>query len=217
VSEQEIAMRLASVREVIAREATRAPVRVMCVTKRFGAPVVRAALRAGVTECGENYADELVAKDAEMRDGKGDHPRWHFIGALQRNKIARIAPLCGGVHSVCREVEIGALARHEFMGEVYVQVAPSEATSGRNGAAPRDVAQLVVLAQGLGLNVVGLMGMALLGPADATREYFRGVRALADDLGLRGCSMGMSGDFEIALQEGSTFIRLGTYLLGERA
>ncbi len=216
MSTAEIVERLGALRAIIDREATRAPVNVLCVTKRFGPSVVREALEAGLTDCGENYVDELISKSTAMNDESGGHPRWHFIGALQRNKVARVAPVCVGIHSVARQVEVAALSRHGFRGDVYFQVAPPGIASGRNGAEARDVAQLVLAAQSLGLNVAGLMGMALPGPEEETRAYFRGVRALADDLGLVGCSMGMSGDFVIALQEGSTFIRLGTYLLGER-
>ncbi|MHB8190341.1 MAG: alanine racemase [Ferrimicrobium sp.] len=209
--------RLAMVREAVTAASAGREVRIVCVTKRFDASVVELVGQVGLKDCGENYLDELEEKDRALVDLGVERPRWHFLGAIQRNKIARITAFASEIHAVSRFVEIEALARQGYRGLIYLQVEPPGAPPGRNGAPPGQIPALVDHARALGCRVAGLMGMALPLGEEATGAYFASVRALVDRLELQECSMGMSGDYRIAVAEGATVIRLGTVLLGERA
>jgi PLP dependent protein len=188
-----------------------ASVAVLAVTKGFGADAVRAAVAAGLPAVGENYAAELVEKFAEL-DGGG--ARWHFLGAVQRNKVARLAPLVDCWQGVARVEEGAAIARHRPGARVLVQVATSDA-AGRNGVAAGGVPALVVALADLGLAVDGLMAVAPPDPR-AARAAFASVRRLADDLSLAERSIGMTEDLEAAVAEGSTMVRIGRALFGPR-
>jgi uncharacterized pyridoxal phosphate-containing UPF0001 family protein len=188
-----------------------ASVSVLAVTKGFGPDAVRAALAAGLPAVGENYAAELVDKFREL-DGAG--ARWHFLGAVQRNKVPRLAPLVDCWQGVARAEEGAAIARHRPGAHVLVQVATSDA-AGRNGVAPAGAPDLVAALVDLGLAVDGLMAVAPPGPA-AARDAFARVRGLADQLSLRERSMGMTEDLEAAVAEGSTMVRIGRALFGPR-
>jgi uncharacterized pyridoxal phosphate-containing UPF0001 family protein len=189
-------------------------VTILAVTKTFPAVAVLAARSSELLDVGENYADELVAKRTTL-DAPG--VAWHFLGRLQRNKLGRLAPLVDVYQSVARDVEAASIARHAPGARCYVQVdvAGISGDTGRNGCALADAPGVVHAARLAGLAVEGLMCVAW-GDPSATRVQFRSLRAVADDLGLPGCSMGMSGDLEIALEEGSTMVRVGTALFGER-
>jgi len=212
------------VAEARSRIAAAAPdpsrVRLVAVTKGFGPDAVRAALSAGVTDIGENYADELVGKADALAASGGEPgsvplPRWHFLGAIQRNKVARLAPLVGCWQSVARIEEGRAIARRHPGVSILVQVDVVGA-QGRNGCRPEDVAELVTALRHEELDVAGLMTIGPPGPAEASRPAFALVRDLATGLGLAECSMGMTDDMDVALAEGSTMIRLGRALFGER-
>jgi uncharacterized pyridoxal phosphate-containing UPF0001 family protein len=191
-----------------------AEVAIVAVTKTFPAEAVLAAAAAGLLDVGENYADELVAK----RDGLAPvDVAWHFLGRLQRNKLSRLAPVVDVYQTVARDVEATSIARHAPGARCYVQVdvAGIAGETGRNGCPIADAPRVVDAAVGAGLAVEGLMCVAGGDPSGA-RAQFRSLRAAADALGLPGCSMGMSGDLEIALEEGSTMLRVGTALFGDR-
>jgi hypothetical protein len=202
---------LAAVRRRIAA-AGRDPasVRIVAVTKGFPVAAANAAIAAGLVDLGENYADELVAKARELGDAA---VRWHFQGALQTNKINRLAPHVACWQSLDSEHRLRALAARVPGASVLVQVDLS-GSAGRGGCRVADVARLVAAGTALGLRVDGLMCVAPLGtdPAAAFAE----VAGLADDLGLRERSMGMSDDFEAAVRCGATMIRLGSVLFGPR-
>ena len=204
-------------------------VRLVAVTKGFGVDAVAAALAAGVFDIGENYADELVSKAEALRAtapggtgpaaigpaATGPDVRWHYLGAIQRNKVARLAPLVDCWQSVARIEEGRAIARRRPGASVLVQV-DVVGGKGRNGCAPEEVSGLVAALGDEELDVVGLMTIGPTGPAEASRPAFALVRALATGLGLAECSMGMSDDMDVALSEGSTMVRLGRALFGER-
>jgi len=185
-------------------------VRVVGVTKGFGPDAVRAAREAGLGDLGENYAAELVAK-APAAD---DAVVWHFLGAVQRNKVALLAPLVGLWQSVAREAEGARIARFAPGARVLVQV-DTTGLPGRNGCLPSDVGELVRRLLDLGLEVRGLMTVAAPG-LPAARAAFERVGQLADQLGLPERSMGMSDDLEAAVAAGSTMVRIGRALFGER-
>lgn len=190
-------------------------VRMVAVTKTFGPDAVAASLAAGVVDVGENYAQELLGKAGQLAGRPGLAPRWHFLGGIQRNKVKALAPVVDCWQGVARAVEGEAIARHRPGAIVLVEVDVT-GRAGRNGCAPEAVPALVADLVSLGLDVEGLMTVAPAGSPAEARAAFRQVRELADRLGLRERSMGMSGDLEAAVAEGSTMVRVGRALFGER-
>ncbi len=203
--------------------AGRAPseVTIIAVSKTHPAAAVREAAAAGATDFGENYAQELVAKRAELTDVA---IRWHFIGRLQRNKAKFVAGQVALVHAV-DTVELAAELgkRAATVQPVLLAVnAADEDTKG--GVTTEDAARLarsIVAAPNIRLD--GLMTMPP--PSDdpeASRPYFERLRALRDQLAgelgqpLPVLSMGMSGDFEVAIACGATHVRIGTAIFGAR-
>jgi len=186
---------------------------IVAVTKGFPAEVVVAAIEAGCTRLGESYAQELIAK----YDQVPTWPELHFIGGLQTNKVRLLAGKVDVYDSVDRPHLVHELARRAPGARLLVQVQATADSADKAGCPPEQVGRLVSLARELGLRVDGLMcvGPTTGGP-EAARLPFRRTRALVDELGLAVCSMGMTGDLEIAVQEGSTQIRIGTALFGER-
>jgi pyridoxal phosphate enzyme (YggS family) len=222
-----LADRLAEVRRRIASAAAEPErVRLVAVTKGFGADVVRAAVGLGVADVGESYVQELVAKATEIEHGiepeieggapgRPATPRWHFIGQLQRNKVRKAAPFVALWHSVDR-LRLGAeIARWAPGASVLVQVNTSGEES-KGGCPPPMAAGLVEGLVDLGLDVQGLMTIAPAGPPEGARAAFTTARELRDRLGLSELSMGMSGDLEVALGEGATIVRVGSGLFGPR-
>jgi pyridoxal phosphate enzyme (YggS family) len=215
-----VAERLAAVRERIAA-AGRDPreVVVVAVTKGFGADAVHAAGAAGLTDVGENYAQELSAK-WEATGGAVDGRRWHFLGRVQRNKVRAIAPAVQLWQGVDRPAAGEEIARRATGAGVLVQVDIDPPDSGgagmRNGCAAQDVPALVERLDELGLQVRGLMAVGPAGPPELARAGFRRVVALADRLGLAVRSMGMTDDLDVAVEEGSTMVRVGRGLFGAR-
>ncbi len=192
-------------------------VRLVAVTKGFAVEAARAASAAGLDDIGENYADELVAKAQELADEGVVGQRWHYLGSIQRNKVARLAPHVALWQSVDRLEEGVAIARHAPGAAVLVEVDAS-GVPGRGGVPLAGVATLVARLAGLGLEVRGLMTVAP--PAavnrDAACAAFAGVARLVADLGLEIASMGMSDDLELAVSAGSTMVRIGRALFGPR-
>lgn len=210
-----IAERAAGVRDRIAAAGgDPTAVTLVAVTKGFPADVAVAAARAGLVDLGENYAQELMAKvDAVAAGGHG--ARWHFLGNLQRNKVRILAAHVSLWQSVDRAPLGGEIAKRAPGASVLAQVNLSgEAQKG--GCGRDELPELVEALVAAGLDVQGLMGVAPAGPAESAREGFRWLRAEVDRLGLSVCSMGMSADLEVAVQEGSTMIRIGTGLFGAR-
>ena len=188
-------------------------VRVVAVTKGFGPEAVAAAAAAGCADVGESYAQELLAKaDAILESGA----TLHFLGGIQRNKIARLAPHVHMWHSVDR-LEVGqTIARHSPGAKVLVQVdLLGGALPGRAGVPLGAVSELVSGLRAAGLSVVGLMAIGPPPPADP-EPGFREVAAVGRELGLPELSLGMSGDLEAAVRAGSTMVRVGTALFGPR-
>jgi uncharacterized pyridoxal phosphate-containing UPF0001 family protein len=217
---ERFAERLEKVRDRIDRAAGDPhSVRLVGVTKGFGADAVRDALRAGVTEVGENYANELLEKAHEIDPGEretgGAAPLWHFLGAVQRNKVARLAPLVSCWESVSRLEEGRAVAGRRPGATVLVQV-DIAGLPGRGGCEPDRVPELVAALSGEDLDVAGLMAVGVPGPPESSRTGFALVSSLADRLGLPVRSMGMSDDLEVAISEGSNMVRVGRALFGNR-
>lgn len=199
------------------RELTDRDVRLVCVTKAHGPEVAAAALAAGLEDLGENYAQELAAKAAlfSLHPPAGVAPRWHFIGQLQRNKVRLVAPHAFWWHTVDRASLVDEVARRAEGASVLVQL-DLAGTEGRGGCDPADAPALVARARAAGLDVVGLMGVAPPGTPEEARPGFRLLVEMADDLGLPERSIGMSGDADVAVEEGATVVRVGSALVGPR-
>jgi len=217
----DIAARLTEVRRRItdaARAAGRAPedVQLVAVSKEVAADAVIAALSAGQRDFGENRAQELLAKVDRLEAAPiaGTAPVWHFIGRLQRNKVKAIAPSVALWHSVDRP-ELGTeIARHAPGAHVLVQVNVA-GEDRKGGCPPGELTPLVELLRDLGLAVDGLMTVPPL--VGDPRPHFAALRELAVQLDMAVLSMGMSGDFEAAIGEGSTLVRVGRAVFGPRA
>ena len=185
----------------------------MAVTKAFGADAVRAAVAAGMPDVGENYATELLGKVGALGP-LASSVRWHYLGALQRRRVRDLAPVVSWWQTVSRVEEGAAIAGHAPGATVLVEV-ETTGIGGRNGVAPAAVPGLVEALRRQGLDVRGLMTVGPPPPADA-RPGFRTTARLAAELGLPELSMGMTDDLEVAVEEGSTMVRVGRALFGER-
>jgi pyridoxal phosphate enzyme (YggS family) len=223
----ELPDRLARVRETVARHQAVAgwthPVRVIGVTKGHGSEAVRAAAAAGLEDVGENRVQEALQKKERLPDTP---VAWHLIGSLQRNKARHAAGRFAVIHSVDRS-ELGVeLDRRSDPGSrqrVLIQVNCSDEPQ-KGGVEPGALPALIEVLHGLPrLEVIGLMTMsAQTDDAGEQRRAFRRLRELRDAAERDGArlpelSMGMSGDYPVAVEEGATMIRLGTILFGERA
>lgn len=171
----------------------------------------REALAAGLTDLGENRAQELLAKAGAI-----DGVSWHFIGRLQTNKVRGLAPVIALWESIDRPELVDELERRAPAARILVQVNIS-AEAQKGGCDPDGTVALVERARGAGLEVLGLMGIGPEGDAERTRAGFRLLAVLADHLDLPVRSMGMTSDLEVAVEEGSTMIRVGSGLFGPRS
>ena len=226
MSYPDLAGRLAGVREQIATRQRVAgwshPVTIVAVTKTHPAEAVRAAAAAGLTAVGENRVQEALAKPAECGDVTVE---WHLIGSLQRNKARHAVNRFALIHSVDSLGLAQDLDRRAAPGSVQpvlLQVNCSGEPQ-KGGVEPAELPALLDAMAGLPrLAVRGLMTMAELTEDEAVqRAAFRTLRRLRDEAGARGhalpeLSMGMSGDYPVAVEEGATMVRLGTLLFGER-
>jgi pyridoxal phosphate enzyme (YggS family) len=218
---------LARVRETVARHQSVAgwthPVRIVAVTKGHGPDAVRAAAGAGLGDVGENRVQEAVEKQDQLQ---GTDVVWHLIGTLQRNKARHAAGRFALIHSVDRvdlAVELNRRSAPESRQRILVQVNCSDEPQKGGveaGALPGLLDALRDLPR---LEVIGLMTMsALTEDTGEQRRAFRRLRELRDTAERDGhrlpeLSMGMSGDYPVAVEEGATMMRLGTVLFGERA
>ncbi|MGE5552735.1 MAG: YggS family pyridoxal phosphate-dependent enzyme [Betaproteobacteria bacterium] len=228
----ELLRNLAGVRQRIAEAAGRAGrdpemVRLVAVTKGQALDDLRTILAAGVADLGENRVQELTAKAGALV-GAPLAPRWHMIGYLQRNKVKALLPWCRIIHSIDRLALGEELARRAEGGppvEVLVEVNVAGEES-KAGVRPAEAEELVRrLAKLPALRVRGLMTVAPASPeAERNRPIFRELRRLLERLNalqlpgaeLAELSMGMSQDYEVAVEEGATLVRIGTAIFGPR-
>ncbi len=183
------------------------------VTKGFGPEAIEAAVAAGCDAIGENYSQELLDKRPII---ERLHPEVRFIGRLQRNKVRQLAGIVDVWCSLDRSSVIDEVAKRAPGARALIQV-DTAGDPGKGGCSVADVSGLVEWATERGLRVEGLMTVGPTGgsPEDA-RSGFRVVRGLVDEIGLAVCSMGMTDDLVVAVQEGSTEVRVGTALFGQR-
>lgn len=200
--------------EAAARRAGRDPadVRLVGASKAVPAERLLEALDAGLVDLGENRAQELLAK-APVLAAHPTPPTWHFVGRLQRNKVAGLVPWVSWWQSVDRPALGEAIARRAPGATVLVEVNLGEEPQ-KGGCAPSATAALVESLRDLGLDVAGLMTVAPR--AGERRRWLAALRELATTLELRELSMGMSDDFEEAVEEGATMVRVGRAIFGAR-
>ncbi len=223
---EEIASNLDTVRRRLADaavDADRDPtdVRLIVVTKTVSAPAIRDAIAAGARDLGENYVNELREKRPVIQD---PHVRWHYIGALQSSTAHHVADLVDVVHTVAGEHAARRLAgRAARNGRTLDALLEVDFTAERAGLSPHDVpAAADLLASVDGLRLRGLMTIAPLTPdPEGARPWFRRLRELRDTLrehhpDVLDLSMGMSLDYQVAVQEGATMVRIGTAVFGAR-
>ncbi|HEX6160802.1 MAG TPA: YggS family pyridoxal phosphate-dependent enzyme [Thermoanaerobaculia bacterium] len=194
----------------------REEVLLVAVTKTFPAADVSAAIAAGLLHVGENRVQEARDKQPAVTGSA----RWHLIGHLQSNKAKDAVRLFDVIHTV-DSLDLGErIARHaeaagkrqEVLIEVNLGQEPQKA-----GADPRDVARLAKELQALpALHLAGLMAIPPHGEPEETRPWFRQLKTMRDDLGLEQLSMGMTDDFDVAIEEGATIIRVGRAIFGSR-
>ena len=190
----------------------RQDVRVVAATKTVGIEPIRELLAAGCGDLGENRAQELLAKAPELADEPG--LVWHFIGPVQRNKVNGLAPWVTWWHTVDRPALVTALGTRVPGATVLLEVNVA-AEPQKTGCEPAAVGRLADSARAAGLDVVGLMAIPPH-PGDP-RRWFAALADLAASEGLRELSMGMSEDYEVAIEEGATIVRLGRVLFGPRS
>ena len=191
-------------------------VEVVAVSKLQPPDAIRAAYAAGARDFGENYAQELRDKAEALSDLAG--LRWHAIGPLQTNKARYVARSAHVFHALDRVEVARELSRRRTGAplRVYVEVNVGGEAS-KSGVAPSALGALLDAVRQLpGLELVGLMTMPPLAPAAEVRPLFRALAALAREHRLGGLSMGSTHDFETAIEEGATVIRVGTAIFGER-
>jgi pyridoxal phosphate enzyme (YggS family) len=210
-----VAASVAQVRARVAAAATRVgrdpgAVTLVAATKTVDPERIRAAVAAGVVDVGENRAQELTAKAPLLADTAA---RWHFLGRLQRNKVKALAPWVVCWQSVDR-LELGAeIARRAPGAPVLVEVNLA-AEPQKGGCAPAEAPGLVAGLRDAGLAVRGLMTVPPEGVDP--RPWFAGLRDLGSRLDVAELSMGMTDDFEVAVEEGATMVRVGRAIFGAR-
>jgi PLP dependent protein len=231
IDEASLQLQLSDVRERIAAAAARSgrdpsEVRLVAVSKTFGADAVRIAARAGQVDFGENKVQEALQKMAQTADLQ---VRWHLVGHLQSNKARKAATSFSAIHSIdsaaLHEVVDRAAEAAGHRVDVLLQV-DMAGEPGKHGARVEELS--AILDAGRKCRTARIVGLMLLPPAvndpEEVRPYFRSLRELRDRLVASGAekamlaelSMGMSHDFEIAVEEGSTLVRVGTAIFGER-
>jgi PLP dependent protein len=203
-----------------------ADVSLVGVAKTFSAGAVREAIRAGVADIGENYVQELLGKREELRD---EAVRWHFIGHLQTNKVRQIAGWVHMIHAVDSERLVAEINRQAERAGRVIDCLLEVNTTGEEskfGVTPEGAPALAASLAPFGhIRIAGLMTIGpFLPDPEGSRPMFRRLRLLRDEIAatgqsnvtMRHLSMGMTGDFEVAIDEGATLVRVGTAIFGSR-
>jgi pyridoxal phosphate enzyme (YggS family) len=176
--------------------------------------MIREAYEAGQRDFGENYAQELRDKAEEL---SALDIRWHAIGPLQTNKAKYVAKVASSFHALDRVEIAEALAKKRTSPlDCYLEVNVAGEES-KSGVAPEEASALRdAVAKIENIRVVGLMCMPPMEEPEAARPHFRALRELAQKMGVSGLSMGTTDDFEIAIEEGATLVRIGRSIFGAR-
>ena len=212
--------RLAEVEERIQGAARRAgrrreEITLVAITKVFPASVIREAYALGLRDFGENYIQEFESKAAELADLAG--ARFHFVGHLQSNKVRRAVELFQIIQTIDSPKLAARIGSTGASVEAMLEVNIGDEAS-KSGIAPAGLDALIEAVRACpNLHLAGLMTMPPWSEsAEDSRPYFRQLRRLAERHGLKALSMGTSYDFETAIEEGATHIRVGSALFGPR-
>ncbi|MCX8055228.1 MAG: YggS family pyridoxal phosphate-dependent enzyme [Ignavibacteria bacterium] len=201
-------------------------IKIIAVSKTQSIEAISAAFYAGATIFGENYVQELVEKQSLLSE-KGILPEWHFIGHLQTNKVKYIAPFVSLIHSVDSEKLASEISRQAEKNNRTIDILLQINTSGeisKFGCEPDEAINLAERVSSLpNVKLKGLMTIGTFSDDEAIiRKEFRLLRSKLEEindklgLSLNELSMGMSHDYEIAIEEGATMVRIGTAIFGER-
>ena len=207
---EEIKERLEEINEIIDAKAQN-PVTLIGVTKGFTHEEVNIASELGIKNFGENYAQELLTKNPLV----DPEISWHYIGQLQSNKIRKISHLVDVWHSVTSLKLAREIHKRNDQAQILLQVSLM-GPSNSKGFEVEQLPQLISELRDMNIDISGLMTMGVPGDMVATRVVFKELRKLADTFELPECSMGMSDDFEIALESGASMIRVGSAIFGNR-
>ena len=194
-----------------------ADIDIVAVTKGFGAWAIALASDCGFRMVGENYAQDLAAKwlelDLDMEERKA--LQVHFIGGMQTNKVRKVADIVSVWQTIDRLSLIKEIAKRGPGSSVMIQVKLTD-VEGQGGCDLSQAEELVVAAKERGLRVVGVMGVGPQGDVDSMRAAYKRLVSFADDHQLKTRSIGMTNDLEVAIESGSTMVRIGTALFGDR-
>lgn len=204
---------------------SRDEVRLVAVSKKFALPVILEASRLGLRDFGENYAQELRDKQKEAGSGTAGTLRWHFIGALQRNKVRYVVGKADLIHAVDNMALVAELDKRATASGTRVQalVEINGGERSKNGIRGDDLREFIKSASRF--QNVSLEGLMIMPPyfedPEMSRPWFSGLREMRDKItgefpGIQELSMGMSSDFEVAIEEGATILRVGSALFGPR-
>lgn len=207
---EEIKERLQEINKIIDAKAQN-PVTLIGVTKGFTHEEVNIASELGIKNFGENYAQELLTKNPLV----DPEISWHYIGQLQSNKIRKISHLVDVWHSVTSLKLAREIHKRNDQAQILLQVSMM-GPSNTKGFEVEQLPQLISELRDMNIDISGLMTMGVPGDMVATRVVFKELRKLADTFELPECSMGMSDDFEIALESGASMIRVGSAIFGNR-
>ena len=207
---EEIKERLQEINKIIDAKAQN-PVTLIGVTKGFTHEEVNIASELGIKNFGENYAQDLLTKNPLV----DPEISWHYIGQLQSNKIRKISHLVDVWHSVTSLKLAREIHKRNDQAQILLQVSLM-GPSNSKGFEVEQLPQLISELRDMNIDISGLMTMGVPGDMVATRVVFKELRKLADTFELPECSMGMSDDFEIALESGASMIRVGSAIFGNR-
>ena len=188
---------------------------IVAVTKGFGPWALRAASKSGFEMVGESYAQELESKWAQLKDEEHDCLDVHFIGGMQTNKVRRIAPIVAVWQTLDRQSLVNEIAKRAPTSSVMIQINLTHSET-QGGCQISEAGDIVAMARSKGLKVIGAMGIGPQGDDQIIRAAYRSLVLFADDNALPHRSIGMTNDLEIAIECGSTMVRIGTALFGER-
>ncbi len=204
---------------------SRDEVRLVAVSKKFPLAVILEANRLGLRDFGENYAQELRDKQREAGNGTSGTLCWHFVGALQRNKVKYVVGKADLVHAVDNIAIVAELDKRAATAGTRVRalVEINGGEESKNGIRSGDLREF--LGSASRFQNVSLEGLMIMPPyfedPEMSRPWFSGLREMRDKVagefpGVRELSMGMSNDFEVAIEEGATILRIGSALFGPR-
>ena len=212
---QLVADRVGDIQTKISSKSTNR-VTIVAVTKGFSVEAIRAVNKAGIYDIGESYAQEMLAKQSLLDGAEVEgSQRWHFVGNLQRNKVKKL------FHNVFMWQSVDSMALGEEIAKrcetpkLLVQVNMTGSLN-QGGAPPSEAPALVERLQELEIDVAGLMTIGDHADREATLGHFLKLKKMSKMLNLPECSMGMSNDYDLALEAGATILRLGTAIFGNR-